>query len=472
MSVGIIFIFAILLLVGLVIAAGLGVAFAIARHRKSAGAGSLAAGAGSLVLSAAAIGFCLLLLILFISVPLMQHSRESARRAETQARLVQMGEELHARDTFEEARRLREHDLIDALIPVEAVRPQGTARSTDTRTSESAARNPLPEWVSTGDVAEGDRRRVVISGEQFADPRTARDNALSKAERLVRDDFEASHGATREPWSLNSGLDVAVKNSHTETIRRTAGDNEFTVYRTHLLVELSPQVHDALEPIWRQQIGQRRSVLVVGLLALLTAIAAIVSGYFRLDDRTGGRYRWRLRLGAIAATILVGGTLFAGTRLAAEAVRPPDPLTVQEARMTPSLSESISDDRPASSAVRVSPHEMHVDDEVRQKFRVVADRIVDAINAGDYEDVRRDFNENMLDRFPPEKCREFFREKIADKYGTIHTLEPAQFKSSSTASYTARCERGTLRLILVLDEQDQVAGLVLLPQSAPADARG
>jgi hypothetical protein len=114
---------------------------------------------------------------------------------------------------------------------------------------------------------------------------------------------------------------LAVKRSHSEEIRRTAGENEFTVYRTHLQLELSPAVRQRIEPIWRQQVSLGRSVDVAGLLALVTALAGVVAGYFRLDERTGGRRRWLLRFGALAATALVGLTVSAGTTVASHAVK-------------------------------------------------------------------------------------------------------------------------------------------------------
>lgn len=101
----------------------------------------------------------------------------------------------------------------------------------------------------------------------------------------------------------------------------------------------------------------------------------------------------------------------------------------------------------------------------RDRFREVADRMVKAINAADYEGVRRDFNKVMLDAFPVEKARKFFRDEISGKFGKITKLEAPQFKSAEEAVFVARCERGALDFTLFLDERGRVAGMLFRPRS-------
>jgi len=50
-----------------------------------------------------------------------------------------------------------------------------------------------------------------------------------------------------------------------------------------------------------------------------------------------------------------------------------------------------------------------------EEFRDVADRIVKAINAADYEGIRKDFNKDMLAAFLVERCRTFFSKEIKDE---------------------------------------------------------
>jgi hypothetical protein len=101
----------------------------------------------------------------------------------------------------------------------------------------------------------------------------------------------------------------------------------------------------------------------------------------------------------------------------------------------------------------------------KEKFREVADRMAKAINAADYDGVRRDFNKEMLKAFPLAKCKAFFMGEISDKFGKINKLEPPQFKSAAVAVFVARCERGSLDFTLVLDERGRVDGMLFLPHS-------
>jgi len=101
----------------------------------------------------------------------------------------------------------------------------------------------------------------------------------------------------------------------------------------------------------------------------------------------------------------------------------------------------------------------------KQTLPDVAGRMVKAINAADYEGIRKDFNKEMLEAFPVERCRTFFSKEISGKFGKINKLDPAQFKSAAEAVFVARCERGTLDFTLVLDDQGQVAGMLFRPRS-------
>jgi hypothetical protein len=98
-----------------------------------------------------------------------------------------------------------------------------------------------------------------------------------------------------------------------------------------------------------------------------------------------------------------------------------------------------------------------------ETFRAVAGRMVQAINAADYEGIRKDFNKGMLEAFPVERCRTFFSKEISGEYGKINKLEPPQFKSAAKAVFVAHCEDGTLDFTLVLDHQGRVAGMTFRP---------
>jgi hypothetical protein len=96
----------------------------------------------------------------------------------------------------------------------------------------------------------------------------------------------------------------------------------------------------------------------------------------------------------------------------------------------------------------------------KETFPEVAGRMVKAINAADYEGLRKDFNKEMLEAFPVLRCKTFFSKEIAGKYGKIKKLEQPQFKSAAEAVFVARCERGTLDFTLTLDNEGRVAGML------------
>ena len=82
------------------------------------------------------------------------------------------------------------------------------------------------------------------------------------------------------------------------------------MYVVHLQMELSPRVRKVLFPYWREQVVTQRLWMIGGLVALLTLITGTVAAYFRLDTLSGGAYRNRLKLAAVAL-IVSGGLLLA-----------------------------------------------------------------------------------------------------------------------------------------------------------------
>ena len=159
------------------------------------------------------------------------------------------------------------------------------------------APKPLPDWITAADDQASSQ---VVIGSQFANRQDAFADALDKATNVVSEKFRQSRPVG---WWRPDGSDVynhSVRKKYTEEIIRSAGENEFTVYRTYLLVDLSPGVLSKLESIWRTEtkVLHRSQVLIV--VAILTGIAALLAGFFRLDDRTQGRYRWPL----IGATVV------------------------------------------------------------------------------------------------------------------------------------------------------------------------
>jgi hypothetical protein len=79
------------------------------------------------------------------------------------------------------------------------------------------------------------------------------------------------------------------------------------MHRAHLRLELTPRFHTAVEQSWRGQVVEHRLLALGGVFGLVTLALASAAGYFRLDELTGGQYRRRLKLAALAL-IAAGGT--------------------------------------------------------------------------------------------------------------------------------------------------------------------
>jgi hypothetical protein len=83
------------------------------------------------------------------------------------------------------------------------------------------------------------------------------------------------------------------------------------MYRAHLWFDFSPGLRDALHRRWEADTAERRLILLGSLLGLVTLMLGTAAGYFRLDDATGGAFRGRLKLAALAV-VAAGSVAAAG----------------------------------------------------------------------------------------------------------------------------------------------------------------
>ena len=96
------------------------------------------------------------------------------------------------------------------------------------------------------------------------------------------------------------------------------------------------------------------------------------------------------------------------------------------------------------------------------KFQIVVNRMVKAINEADYAGTGRDFAQTMEDFFPLEKRRPFFK-NLSAQYGKIQKLNPPRYTPPEHAVFVAHCERGLLDIKVWLDDDDKIVGLLFLP---------
>jgi len=105
-------------------------------------------------------------------------------------------------------------------------------------------------------------------------------------------------------------------------------------------------------------------------------------------------------------------------------------------------------------------------EEPARRFKVVVDRMVDAINKQDHSRIQQDFGKVMLDGFPLSKSKPFF-ENLMSNYGRIEKLDPPRLVPPNQAIFPTHFEKAMLDIKIVLDEQDKIIGLWFLPYTPP-----
>jgi hypothetical protein len=109
--------------------------------------------------------------------------------------------------------------------------------------------------------------------------------------------------------------------------------------------------------------------------------------------------------------------------------------------------------------------------EETNRYSVVARKIIDRLNAGDYAAVQKLYNPEMSNAFPPQKTSEFFT-GLAAKFGNIQDFDgPAGNGYGGWIAFRLHCQRGELTMSLALDGNDQIAGLHFQPAPVPLNIR-
>jgi len=179
------------------------------------------------------------------------------------------------------------------------------------------ASTTLPAWVSQKEeVVTGEKRIVVVAGEIGGTVEEAEASARAAAVERARDDFAAAFPQARgwEAPARTVGA-VAIRREFVEAVDRKtlSSGTAFRVFRAYNEVELSPAVRKQIFPLWREEVVGRRILALGGLGALLTLTFGTLAVYFRLDDRTSGLYRRRLKLAAVS--VITAGGFAAATLL-------------------------------------------------------------------------------------------------------------------------------------------------------------
>jgi len=105
--------------------------------------------------------------------------------------------------------------------------------------------------------------------------------------------------------------------------------------------------------------------------------------------------------------------------------------------------------------------------EATNRYTVVAQKLVDLLNAGDYVALQNLYNPQMSYAFPPETDSDFHTQ-LAARFGNIERLEgPTGSGYRGWTAFRLHCQRGELIMSLALDANDKIAGLYFKPVHRP-----
>lgn len=160
-----------------------------------------------------------------------------------------------------------------------------------------------PDWV----INPPDNANLhVVASEQYASKIKARAEASNRAVNLVwKKVHQRWHPAGLGGYPNHAEIKRrAIRDRHTQKIIRTTEDNVFTVYRSYILVDTSPSVMASFEEIVEQETKAIRPIQVAIAGIVLTVFAGLITGFFRIDDRTKGHYRGKLLAGLLILGLL------------------------------------------------------------------------------------------------------------------------------------------------------------------------
>jgi hypothetical protein len=109
------------------------------------------------------------------------------------------------------------------------------------------------------------------------------------------------------------------------------------------------------------------------------------------------------------------------------------------------------------------PFAPSVRDDEANRYSIVARKIVDLFNAGDFDGVQKLFNSQMSAALPPQKSSRFFT-NLTSLYGRIEKCDGPTGKGyCGWIAFGLHCQRGELTMSLALDANDNVSGLHFQP---------
>src|SRR5436190_11198790 len=106
--------------------------------------------------------------------------------------------------------------------------------------------------------------------------------------------------------------------------------------------------------------------------------------------------------------------------------------------------------------------------EETNRYSVVARKVVDLFNAGDYAAVQKLYDTEMSKAFPPKETSGFYA-RLAARFGQIETFDVPPGGYGGWVAFQLHCQRGELTMSLALDADDQIAGIYFKTASRPSE---
>ncbi|MDB6028558.1 MAG: hypothetical protein JWM68_4781 [Verrucomicrobiales bacterium] len=114
-----------------------------------------------------------------------------------------------------------------------------------------------------------------------------------------------------------------------------------------------------------------------------------------------------------------------------------------------------------------TPFAQSVRVEGTNRYSVVARKVIDLFNAGDYAAVQKLYNPEMSKAFPPKKTFDFYT-RLATGFGKIEKVDYPPGGYRGWIAFGLHCQRGELTMSLALDADDKIAGIYFSPVAKPS----
>ncbi len=105
--------------------------------------------------------------------------------------------------------------------------------------------------------------------------------------------------------------------------------------------------------------------------------------------------------------------------------------------------------------------------EEAKRYSVVAEKVVDRFNAGDYAGVQRLYNAKMSKAFPSKETSEFYA-RLAKTFGKIERIDVPSGGDHGWIAFRLHGQRGELTMSLALDPDDQISGIYFQSAATPS----